>query len=73
MDGYYSDNEINDDKSPIEEEDGILNNDKVIHFHENFEYFTSDKNWLFFHFRYWITLKTLFLKKNHLKIPQKCH
>ena len=32
MDGYYSDNEINDDKSPIEEEDGILNNDKVIHF-----------------------------------------
>ena len=48
MDGYYSDNEINDDKSPIEEEDGILNNDKVIHFHENFEYFTSDKNWGFF-------------------------
>ena len=32
MDGYYSDNEINDDKSPIEEEDGILNNDKAIHF-----------------------------------------
>ena len=32
MDGYYSDNEINDDKSPIEEEDGILNNDNVIHF-----------------------------------------
>ena len=48
MDGYYSDNEINDDKSPIEEEDGILTNDKVIHFHENFEYFTSDKNWDFF-------------------------
>ena len=42
MDGYYSDNEINDDKSSIEEEDGILTNDKVIHFQENFEYFTSD-------------------------------
>ena len=42
MDGYYSDNEINDDKSPLEEEDGILTNDKVIHFQENFEYFTSD-------------------------------
>merc|ERR1711902_77406 len=30
MGGYYSDNEINDDKSPIEEEDGILNNDKML-------------------------------------------
>jgi len=30
MDGYYSDNEINDDKSPLEEEDGILTNDKML-------------------------------------------
>ena len=51
MDGYYSDNEINDDKSPIEEEDGILTNDKVIHFHENFEYFMWDENWVFFSFQ----------------------
>ena len=47
MDGYFSENEINDEKSP-EEEDRILTNDEVVNqFHEFFLNIISHKNWNF--------------------------
>ena len=43
MDGYFSENEINDDKSP-EEEDRILTNDEVVNqFYEIFLNITIHK------------------------------